>query len=73
MKVVLFSGYFRLLRMVGQVVGREAGKDEVITISAQLGLGLGLSLAISSKVEFLVVIVGGVAGFGLNILSLLVF
>ena len=59
--------------MVGQVVGREAGKDEVITISAQLGLGLGLSLAISSKVEFLVVIVGGVAGFGLNILSHLVF
>ena len=30
-------------------------------------------MAISSKVEFLVVIVGGVAGFGLNILSLLVF
>ena len=35
-------------------------------------LGLGLSLATLSKVEFLVVIVGGVAGFRLHILSLLV-
>ena len=52
------------------MVGRVAGKDEIITNSAQVGLGL--SLATLSKVEFLVVIVGGVAGFRLHILSLLV-
>ena len=54
------------------MVGRVAGKAEIITNSAKVGLGLGLSLATLSKVEFLVVIVGGVAGFRLHILSLLV-
>ena len=53
------------------MVGRVAGKDEIITNSAQVGLGLGLSVTTLSKAEFLVVIVGGVAGFRLHILSLL--
>ena len=35
--------------MVGRSGGRVAGKAEIITNSAQLGLGLGLSLAILTQ------------------------
>ena len=41
LKVMLYLGYSRLFR----VGGRVAGKAEIITNSAQLGLELGLSLA----------------------------
>ena len=37
--------------MVGWVGGWVAGKAEIITNSAQLGLGLGLSLAITQEAE----------------------
>ena len=49
LKVMLYLGYFRLFRVDGwsggRVGGRVAGKAEIITNSAQLGLELGLSLA----------------------------
>ena len=41
-------------RVVGWVGGWVAGKAEIITNSAQLGLGLGLSLAKIGKIIHLV-------------------
>ena len=46
---MLYLGYFRIFHVVGWVGGRVAGKAEITTNSAQLGLGLGLSLAIKQK------------------------
>ena len=40
--------------MVGRSGGRVAGKAEIITNSAQLGLGLGLSLAKVEKLSLLI-------------------